>query len=451
MKSERKNLYWLARVYFLSTLALACQHSANQPLADDPILTNGPTAEQLSEPEVCAVCHPEHYKEWQTSMHAYAIADPIFQTLSKIGQEKTNHELDQFCLKCHTPLGSLLGETKAGFDFANLSPLAKAGVSCEVCHSLKSIRRGEGVTDFYADDIQRGPILNPVANSFHESDFRGVYKGSDFCSGCHQVKSPDFSFDLETTSDEWSKSSYVVPAIECQTCHMPAYTGKAAVDGPVREVIHRHTFIGVDYPLIDFPGKQETIERVKNLLENSATLTVQAPDEVSPQANFQVKVAIHNTFAGHNLPTGATFERQMWLEVRVTGENSKNAYFATGLLDQNGDLMNEHSEFVASGQISQDTSLVLYNGKAIDGNGDETLFFWEAKAIENNTIPALESRSAVFQIQAPTNMENLQLDVRLRFRSFPPYMLRAIGRENLIAELIAFDMETFQTVIAMRN
>ncbi len=432
---------------FLST---ACEHDVNNSNQDETQEQAQLIRDNVSDPAVCGSCHPNHYAEWQQSMHAYAITDPIFQTLSKIGQERTNHELDQFCMKCHTPFGSLMGETKPGFRFENLTPLAGAGISCDVCHTLGDIKRGEGGTSFHVDGIRRGPIADPVANAFHESEFSGRYKDSHFCSTCHQVKSPDKSFDIETTNLEWSLSSYVLPGIECQTCHMPTYSGKAATTGPVRDNLHKHTFVGVDYPLVDFPGREETIASVQQLLQNSAEMTVEAPMQVEPSKIFTVSVTINNSQAGHNLPTGAIFERQMWLEVNLTDHATGASYFSTGLLDDNGDLRNYHSDFVAAGHISEDSSLVLYNGKTIDATGRETLFFWEAASVENNTIPALESRRSEFTMSAPVGTRELTLSVRLRFRSFPPYVFREIGREDLISELLIFDMEAFEQSIRVQ-
>lgn len=434
---------------FMALATLACEHTIIEPGISEAEKQKQLISETLAPPEDCAVCHPNHYAQWQQSMHAYAIDDPIFQTLSKIGQERSNHELDQYCLKCHTPIGSLAGETQPGFSFDNLSPLAGAGISCDVCHTLKEIRHGEGASSFYLDGTRRGPIIDPTPNGFHKSEFSARYQGSFICSSCHQVKSPDKSFDVETTSLEWSLSPYVLPAIECQTCHMPTYSGQAAVGGPEREKLHLHTFVGVDYPLIDFPGKEETIASVGELLENAVVMEVETPTLIAQGEPLKISVVIKNKFTGHNVPSGAIFERQMWLEVTLLNQNTGDLVFSTGLLDGNGDLMNEHSEFVTSGEITKDHSLVLYNGKTIDENGDETLFFWEASSVENNTIPAFESRTSAFEIPVPSGLSGLELRVRLRFRSFPPYVFRKIDKEDLVSELRIFDMETFQQTITV--
>ena len=41
------------------------------------------TREQLLDPEACKDCHPRHYREWTSSMHAYAADDPVFLAMNQ--------------------------------------------------------------------------------------------------------------------------------------------------------------------------------------------------------------------------------------------------------------------------------------------------------------------------------------------------------------------------------
>ena len=45
-------------------------------------------AERL-DPASCAGCHPDHYREWSGSMHAYAAEDPVFLAMNAHGQRVT--------------------------------------------------------------------------------------------------------------------------------------------------------------------------------------------------------------------------------------------------------------------------------------------------------------------------------------------------------------------------
>lgn len=433
-------------------LIFSCEKSSmDSPPPPAPVDSVKLIKEVIAEPQECANCHPNHFAEWETSMHAYAMTDPIFFALNEIGQQRSNNQLDQFCTKCHSPFAPLLGETPPGFDPANLSPLTANAIFCDVCHTMKSFSRGEGIKSFHLNRTRRGPISDPQANPFHGSEFDNSFNFSDFCSPCHDVKSPDGSIFVETTSTEWDNSPYSAMGLECQNCHMPAYSGQAAVGGPQRDNLHRHTFVGVDYPLTDFPGKANTIQMVRELLENSVTLTVNAPAQVSANDSFTVSVIINNDQTGHDIPSGNIFDRQMWTELTVKDAMAGTLYFDTGLLDNNGDLKNHHSEFVANGSIAEDTSLALFSGTAYDSHGDETLFFWEAKTSQKNTIAAFQSHTSEYRVKAPPSGATLEMAVRLRFRSFPPYLLRAIGREDLLTKLIIFDMASYNQTIAVSN
>jgi hypothetical protein len=178
---------------------------------------------------------------------------------------------------------------------------------------------------------------------------------------------------------------------------------------------------------------------------------VNAPAQVSANDDFTVSVTINNDQTGHDIPSGNIFDRQMWVEITVKDAASGTLYFESGLLDNNGDLKNHHSEFVANGTIAEDTSLALFSGTGYDSHGDETLFFWETETAQRNTIPAFQSHTSEYHVKAPTTGATLEMAVRLRFRSFPPYLFRAIGREDLLPELLIFDMESYNQTIMVSN
>ncbi len=436
------------------TLITACEESTTEPPPPQGgVDSTELIREVIADPQECAACHPNHFQEWRSSMHAYAMIDPVFFTLNDIGQDRSNNQLDQFCTKCHSPFGSILGETPPGFDPADLTTIATEGIHCDVCHTMKTdnLTTGTGIDGFHLDRVRRGPIHNPQENTFHESEFDRTYLSSDICSPCHNVLSPDGSMFLETTNQEWDTSPYVAMGLECQGCHMPTYEGQAARGAPMRDNLHEHTFVGVDYPLVEFPGKNQTIQAIRELLQKAVTMQVNLPATVSADSMFNIDVLITNDQTGHDIPSGTIFERQMWIELTVEDASSSSEIFATGLLDVNSDLRNHHSGSVNNGTIPEDTALVLFNGTPFDQNGDTTLFFWEAHSISKHTIPPFATDTSRYTIQAPSQPANLNVSVRLRFRSFPPYFLRAFGQENLLSELIIFDMETAQRTITVSN
>jgi nitrate/TMAO reductase-like tetraheme cytochrome c subunit len=302
--------------YFLVVallLGLACEQSSPQ----GPEQLNFPVdslelfRSTFNTPEKCQSCHPNHYDEWESSMHAYAFEDPIFFKLNTIGQVRSNNGLDQFCVKCHSPLATLLKEASPGFDPSQVSELSTKGVHCDVCHTMKNFERGKGISTFFLDEIRRGPVIDPAPNNFHQPQFDARYTQSNICSACHEVIGPNGD-RVEQTSTEWDNSPYLAMGLECQNCHMPTYSGNAAVGGPFRDNLHRHYFVGVDIPLVSFPNQQNTIAMVDNLLKNSVTMSVDLPDEIAATDDLEIKITINNDRTGHNVPTGNIFQRQMW-------------------------------------------------------------------------------------------------------------------------------------------
>src|SRR5262249_47254476 len=150
------------------------------------------------------------------------------------------------------------------------------------------------------------------------------------CGSCHVVVNPN-RVALERTHIEWVQSIFAGMK-SCQDCHMPKREGVAAV-GRRKRTVHEHAFVGVDVSLLprdEFPGYDEQREKTQALLEQSATLSARAAPE---KKRLELEIA---NLAGHALPSGATADRQMWVELVVTDE-AGDTVLESGTLDENGD------------------------------------------------------------------------------------------------------------------
>ncbi len=399
--------------------------------------------------EQCQPCHPKHYEEWRISMHAYAVEDPVFHALNALMLAEQPVVDDQFCMRCHTPIGSLFGETLPGVQKRDLSPLARQGITCDVCHMMALPHPpGKGVERFVLDGARRGNIPDPIPNSFHASAHEPLVSQSEACAPCHDVINP-LGVLVERTYTEWRESPFPGRGITCQVCHMPWTAEPVADGGPVRRR-HSHLMPGVDVPLSDFPGREQMMEAVEYLLQNALRMTVTLPSELPRDSLLRIRVVLSNNITGHDIPTGSIFTRQMWLEVIVRDVSSGRVLYESGTLDSYGDLRTLHSIEVQQGRVPFDTALVLFNGTALK-NG-KPAFFWEAHTVEFRTIPAFDSRTAVYRILPPPGgwSGELEVSVRLRFRALPPYLLRALGLGDLVQRLPIFDMEWEQRRVSVR-
>lgn len=388
--------------------------------------------------EDCAECHQQHVDEWNMSPHAYASRDPVFHAMIRLGQQQSQGKINQFCVQCHMPVGLATNATPVTQDPAdgifkqdtvNVDALTRSGVSCDVCHSVTNVLEPVNARAVLTPNgIRRATIEDPVETPAHLSEYSELHKDSLLCGMCHAVNNPAGA-PLEETFPEWQNSSFAQPGGQtCQDCHMPAYEGVAAKDGPNRTV-HRHTFVGVDVSLLppeEFPGYQEMRDLVDALLKESAEMTV-TPEPAEQRVKIEVK-----NLAGHALPSGATAERQMWIEMIVRDAND-NVVFETGTLDVNGDIRDEvEKHSVAPGS---DPQLILWNQQMLkspqvaDPNSTAPItpvtFPWQANDIDNHLIPADGSDIEYIDLSAlPPG--NYTASVRLLFRTFPIYFLQEL-------------------------
>jgi nitrate/TMAO reductase-like tetraheme cytochrome c subunit len=287
-------------VLLLADLGLAVGQDLPKPLPEnipDASQRLALADSQYPSAKVCGQCHPNQYRQWSISSHAYAAVSPMFnkfeQTISNISRGTVNY----FCVRCHASVGTALGEQRA-IAWWNRSGAAKEGITCVTCH-----RVGEGYSKVNAARrITPGPIHEPVFGPFdslgglkaitnarengilvtidepdrpavgdkrwirmHQTAIQSdLITKSEFCEACHQVAVYP-GIKLETVWEEWRASPAAKEGITCQKCHMsknPGHddgyaTGWAAeVNGKHfndQRPLTDHTFVGPGYP-ISHPG-----------------------------------------------------------------------------------------------------------------------------------------------------------------------------------------------------
>ena len=80
------------------------------------------------------------------------------------------------------------------------------------------------------------------------------------------------------------------------------------------------------------------------------------------------RVQVKNATDGHNVPTGFTGERLVWLDVAVT-DREGTVVFRSGDRDPNGDLKDGHSSYVHAGKIKLDPYLFSLQSIFVTQNG----------------------------------------------------------------------------------
>lgn len=399
-------------------------------------------------PEACGACHVTHLEDWSGSMHAYATKDPIFEAMLKKGIEETQGKLDQFCIQCHAPVASKLGDTPV------LAPDAEQaihrmkldrskstvahGVVCTTCHMTTEVEATLNAK-FSLDTSPtiHGPTGASEAKQAHASAGLGEVVRSELltqslmCGSCHNVVNPKGAL-LENTFSEWYAGPFNTgnPSTDrsCQDCHMPRVEDEI-VEG-VTKTMHRHTFVGVDLALIeDFPDKERQYRLVEELLQSAAELKLR---RVQATRGLALRVDVKNVNNGHALPSGSTADRQVWVHLEVFDQDGR-LVFESGMMDANGDLMDRVDDH--SLDPGGDPDLLVYGSFLFDEQGDHVTFPWQASRSQDFLLQPGQTGWREFRIE-PERLEgvtSIMARATLRYRTFPPFLIRRLKEEGYLA------------------
>ncbi len=440
-------------------LVVACGDDVQPPLS----------VAQLQQPVTCTSCHADHSRQWSGSMHAYASVDPIFRALHKRGQRETGGALGLFCVRCHAPMavenGTITEANVATFDFDTLTP-AETGVTCYFCHNVKEVVADENNGLVIAhDQTMRGGAMNPVANPVHDSAYSPLMDGtkldsSPMCGGCHDVRNGNGVL-IEDTFADWKRTMFATDpraAQSCAGCHMEASDGVIA-DAPGLGVttriagLHDHFMAAVDEALVPFPESDAHAIALAEQLSGAVAIQGTIPPGerrpiggicLDPPGELRVRI---EPFAGHSVPSGAAFDRRMWLEVIATDVNGQ-VVFQTGVVPDDKDP----DEVEAT-----DSNLLGFWRRALTPGAGSAHFFWEIGAFVDDDrhllSPAIElgldhSTRAVFRnVPSYTTIEKIV--ARVRLRALPLELLRLLEASGDLAPGFAAKLETYDLSVSV--
>lgn len=235
----------------------------------------------------CRTCHPDHYREWSVSPHAYAQLSPVFNSMHATIVKQTGGSNGDFCIRCHNQVGMNMGES-VFMKNEDRHPTSREGISCIVCHRLKNAY-GKVSGRF---SLVEGDLLEPVYGPHGDAELkrvlsqpekfrvvtdrekagRKIHTGvekffqlteSSFCGSCHDVTLMN-GFRLEEAFSEFKNTPSAKRGETCHDCHMGKQPGvNAGYDTAPAAVVGdeptkprkrtNHMFIGPDYSIIH-PG-----------------------------------------------------------------------------------------------------------------------------------------------------------------------------------------------------
>ncbi|MDP6873942.1 MAG: multiheme c-type cytochrome [Alphaproteobacteria bacterium] len=110
-------------------------------------------------------------------------------------------------------------------------------------------------------------------------------------------------------------------------------------------------------------ARQQRLEVLRNGYVMGKIITKRAD-----RSGIEFQVQVKNGTDGHNVPTGFSGERLVWLDVTVT-DREGTVVFRSGDRDPNGDLRDGHSAYVHAGEIELDPYLFSLQSIFVTQNG----------------------------------------------------------------------------------
>ncbi len=291
------------------------------------------------ESAVCGKCHEDIYEVWQTSVHAKAFVEPVFQAGLAEAITAEGTEVAQTCLTCHSP-GSMLMRPPIGAEARQ-----REGIGCRFCHAIRDVELGTFPPFELETELVMMGRFDDLESPVHQVRRSELLGTPEYCASCHEYTTPAGANVLSTYS-EFTGADHP-DYLACQDCHMPFVLGQV-VDPSVQAPD--------DFDFIDshsIPGGRSIAQ-----VRRAVVLELVSAEERS--GSVDLRVAVENTGSGHYIPTGMP-SKQITLEVSTSWENfvrSERVVFGRRVVDDAGNRLRRVADIMTRGaSIPSDTRL----------------------------------------------------------------------------------------------
>jgi hypothetical protein len=290
---------------------------------------------------------------------------------------------------------------------------------------------------------------------FHDTKYSDLHTRSELCGMCHDVAHAHNIMPIENTYTEWRTSPYNTgdpeTSTHCQDCHMrqtPAVAGTGITDlpdspgfaaaeemgGKKRDHVWQHWFIGGNATVPELLGNPKWAQMARDRLSKAVTVAIQDVGTVKPGGIVRFNVRVDNVGAGHYLPTGLTYVRQMWLHVEIEDGNDKKIY-ESGALDKDGNI---------------EPGAVIYKTVLGEGGKERKPTFFLPVAVQVLSDKRIRPKGYSIEPYAfyiPNDLKgNMEIEVTVRYRSAPQFLINELLGEKA-PELPVFDMAAARQTI----
>lgn len=281
------------------------------------------------ESESCgeAGCHPDIFKQWQTSAHHIAsFNNQWYRKSIEYMQDTVGTQPAKWCAGCHDHAMFFNGMMDQPVKDQLHKPEAHAGLGCVSCHSIVEVGSTMGNGSFV---IEYPPLhdlatsSNPVLKWIHDfvvkidpGPHRQTFmkpfmkeQTSEYCSACHKVHLDQPVNNYRwirgfNEYDAWQSSgvsgegarAFYYPATpkNCGDCHMPLVPSNDA--GNINGVVHDHRFPGANTAIAVAHGFDDQLKLVTEFLQNDqVSIDIFALSEASEEEEHQAAPAAQET------------------------------------------------------------------------------------------------------------------------------------------------------------
>jgi hypothetical protein len=445
--------------------------------------SSGPdkTVAQLEDPNTCKECHPKHFDQWASSMHAYASEDPVFVAMNKRGQRETGNSLGTFCVKCHAPMAVQLDKTNGvDYDPAALDASTK-GITCFFCHNVDKVTddHNNGLV-LAMDQTMHGGTSDPSDTPAHDTLndtnlMASLTNKSTMCGSCHDIITPTLNVHIERSFEEWKGTIFNQSGINgdtCSRCHMKVSSDPIAEGAGLnvkqrQDGFHLHTFPAIDQAVTPFPGMDVQAAGIQDILDPAIAIVSARPfgGGTPPggicleQGTLRVRVDTFNV--GHNFPSGASQDRRTWLEV-IAYDAANNVVFSSGVVGDDQDPEDIHDPHIDCTDPSPtDFACSGFWDRMTKTDGTEAKFFWE---VANETSFYLKPAVTIVSSDpaydhSTTNKWNVmavadqivKITARIRTRPFPYKVLQDLVASGDLDPMYAQSLMTLEGAGAVKT
>jgi hypothetical protein len=225
----------------------------------------------------------------------------------------------------------------------------------------------------------------------------------DMCGSCHDLVNPA-GVHVERTYKEWLDSFYADPAANnpqlveyygqsCNDCHMHGSTEPVAdFPGVQTRRLRDHRFVGIDVALTDWPDAEQgpalAADQLAHLQEFlDPEVCVGLCVNPADGGGTDVKVWLHNEFAGHNFPSGAAQDRRLWIE--LVGYDGDTPVLESGVVANDASID-------AAAQTDPNLWLLRDFAYKDESKAEPAHMFWEIGYIEPNTLEVAAEAGQVY-------------------------------------------------------